>query len=68
MIVIPAVSRIEKDWATGRVLRLNMIATINEGFAEKMEVTDTPTFILFDTEGRELERWVRDAPPVEDLP
>ncbi len=68
MIVIPVVNRIAEDWTAGRVVRLNLITDINKAIAEKLEVTDTPTFILFDAQGNELERWVRDAPPLEELP
>lgn len=67
-MVLPVVDRISAEWTAGRTLRLNLATDINKAFAEKMDVTDTPTFILFDVHGNEQERWVRNAPAVEDLP
>lgn len=60
--------RIEAAWSAGRVLRLNMITAVNESFAEQMHVTTTPTFILFDAAGVEQDRWLLEAPNLEDLP
>jgi thioredoxin-related protein len=62
------VSSVANEWKTGRVLRLNTASQANREYADRVGVTDTPTFILFDREGKELRRWVRDAPTLADLP
>jgi hypothetical protein len=68
MIVIPVVDRIAESWTVGRTLRLNLVVEVNKDYAESLGVVDTPTFILFDALGREQERWVGDAPTMEELP
>jgi hypothetical protein len=68
MIVIPAVDRITNLWTTGRTLRLNIAVEVNKAYAETVGVTDTPTFILFDASGKEQERWLGEAPAIEELP
>ncbi len=62
-----AVSGISEAWPSGRVLRLNLSAEANRRYAERLGVTTTPTFILFDTDGREKRRWVGVAPHPEQL-
>jgi len=62
------VSGIAKNWKTGRVVRLNTISEINKKYAEKINVKDTPTFILFDAGGKEQRRWNREAPKLAELP
>jgi hypothetical protein len=62
------VSRIAEEWKTGRVLRLNTVSEVNRQYADHIGVTDTPTFILFDSSGQELRRWSREAPTVAELP
>jgi hypothetical protein len=62
------VSGITTSWKRGRVLRLNTSAEVNRRYAEQVRVKDTPTFILFDSLGREQRRWVREAPALSDLP
>jgi thioredoxin-related protein len=41
-----------ENWKTGRVVRLNTISEATRKYAEKINVKDTPTFILFDAEGK----------------
>jgi DTW domain-containing protein YfiP len=62
------VSSVAKEWKAGRVLRLNTISEVHRAYADRIGVIDTPTFILFDTAGKEQRRWVRDAPALADLP
>jgi thioredoxin-related protein len=62
------VSSVAKEWKAGRVLRLNTGSEVHREYADRIGVTDTPTFILFDPAGKERRRWVRDAPPLADLP
>jgi hypothetical protein len=61
------VSRIGEEWTTGRVLNLNLASGVNNEYAKKMDVTTTPTFILFDSSGKEQNRWVGTAPLVTEL-
>lgn len=71
-MLIPAVSRIAKEWKTGKVLRLNVGEFVgskaNQRFADRIGVQTTPTFILFDKDGQEQCRWVGEAPTLSDLP
>jgi hypothetical protein len=62
------VSSVAKEWKAGRVLRLNTAFEANRAYADRIGVTDTPTFILFDPVGKEQRRWVHDAPGLADLP
>ena len=60
-------SRLADEWTEGRVLRLNTVSEINKRYADKIGVTTTPTFILYDNAGKELRRWIEAAPSVVDL-
>jgi hypothetical protein len=68
MFQIPAVGRVAAEWKAGRVLRLNTLSQVNREYADSISVADTPAFILFDPAGREMQRWMREAPAVADLP
>ena len=61
-------SGIAEKWKTGRVVRLNTISEINKKYAERINVKDTPTFILFDADGKEVRRWNRETPKLAELP
>jgi hypothetical protein len=68
-MLIPAVSRLAKEWTAGKVLRLNRsFFKVNQQYAERLGVTTTPTFILFDGQGHEQGRWVGTVPALADLP
>jgi hypothetical protein len=63
------VSRLNESWKSGRVLRLNLRWTeVNQQYSKEMKVERTPTWILFDPEGNEVERWVDNLPTLEQLP
>jgi DTW domain-containing protein YfiP len=62
------VSGIAENWKTGRVVRLNTMSEATRKYAEKINVKDTPTFILFDASGKEQRRWSREAPKLAELP
>jgi hypothetical protein len=63
------VSRLNETWKSGRVLRLNLLfADVPQQFAKEMQVERTPTWILFDTAGHEMNRWVDKLPTIEELP
>lgn len=67
MLVIPAVSGLSEMWTTGRIIRLNTVSQVNRQYAKSLGVTDTPTFILFDSTGREHRRWQKEAPMLTEL-
>jgi len=64
----PAVSRLQNQWTFGRVLRLNILSTVNKEYAKTIGVERTPTFLLFDAQGQELRRWLDKAPRLDELP
>jgi hypothetical protein len=68
MVVMPVVNRITNEWQAGRVLRLNMSFPGIRAYAKQMEVVKTPTFIVLDENGREMMRWVGEAPDWSALP
>ena len=62
-------SRLNETWSTGRILRLNLLwGEVNQQFSKEMKVERTPTWILFDAEGNEVDRWVDNLPSLEELP
>jgi thioredoxin-related protein len=63
------VSRLTGDWKTGRIIRVNLtVNKVNKDYAEQRNVEMTPTFILFDTTGREVRRWTSTVPEIGELP
>jgi hypothetical protein len=62
------VSSLTNEWKTGRVLQLNTASEASRTFADRIGVTDTPTFILIDRAGKEQRRWNREAPTLAELP
>ena len=65
--MFPAVRRLTGEWKDGRVLRVNIIYKVSREYAERIGVKQTPTFLLFDAEGREVRRWVGEAPTAAEL-
>jgi thioredoxin-related protein len=61
------VNRLTREWKDGRVLRVNLIYKVSQEYSGKNGVESTPTFILFDSNGREVQRWVGEAPTPADL-
>ena len=68
MMVMPVVNRIADEWENGRVLRLNVSFEFIQVYASQVGVEQTPTFILFDAQGEEMQRWVGSAPDWDELP
>jgi hypothetical protein len=63
------VSRLGSQWKSGRILSLNLfLDEVNKQVAGDFKVRRTPTYILFDRDGREVKRWVSEQPRVEELP
>lgn len=63
----PLVQRLEKEWRGGRVVTLDVMDPQIRRFGDEVGFEITPTFILYDTQGQELGRWVGRAPTVEEL-
>jgi hypothetical protein len=55
------VDRLQAEWTTGRVLRVDILTPIGREFARRHDFVGTPTFVLFDGTGQEIKRW--QAPP-----
>ena len=53
--------RLQADWKTGQVLRVDILTPVGREFARQHEFVGTPTFVLFDGQGKEIKRW--QAPP-----
>lgn len=63
----PIVDGLERDWKGGRVLRLEFTEPAVRAFGQQVGFEITPTFILYDGHGRELERWLGSPPALEEL-
>jgi thioredoxin-related protein len=60
------VDRLQSDWKTGRVLRVDILTPIGREFARRHDFVGTPTFVLFDSQGKEVKRWPR-PPSLSEL-
>jgi len=60
------VDRLQTEWKTGRVLRVDILNPIGREFARRHDFVGTPTFVLFDGTGREIKRW-QQPPSVSEL-
>lgn len=63
----PAVQRLAEAWTGGRLVSLDVMDPDIRRFGDEVGFEITPTFILYDTRGQELGRWVGRAPTVEEL-
>jgi thioredoxin-related protein len=61
------VQRLEEEWASGQVVTLDAMDPRIRAFGEEVDFQVTPTFILFDSQGSEIRRWVGRAPSLEEL-
>ncbi len=59
--------RIEEEWKDGWVLLLDMANPGTRQFAAEVGFEFTPTFILYDAQGNEVQRWRR-PPDLGELP
>jgi hypothetical protein len=55
------VDRLQAEWTTGRVLRVDILNPIGREFARRHAFVGTPTFVLFSGDGAEVKRW--QSPP-----
>jgi len=63
----PLVQRLEQQWTTGQVVTLDVMDPQIRRFGAEVDFEVTPTFILFDPQGREVQRWVGRVPAVAEL-
>ncbi len=61
-------SRLEENWKTGQVIKLDMLNPATRAFGSEVGFQLTPTFILFDGAGKELKRWRTMPPELSELP
>lgn len=61
-------SRLSEEWKDGRVLALNILESgTNWAYYQKLGIKQTPVFILFDAQGREIKRWGGSVPKRDEL-
>lgn len=63
----PLVQRLEREWTAGQVVTLDALDPQIRQFGAEVGFEVTPTFILFDREGNELQRWIGRAPDLDEL-
>lgn len=59
--------RLEREWTDGKVVTLDVMDPQIRQFGAEVGFEVTPTFILFDAQGDEVQRWVGRAPSLEEL-
>jgi hypothetical protein len=62
------VQRLEREWTGGQVVTLDVMAPQIRLYGAEVGFEVTPTFILFDAQGREMQRWVGRVPGLAELP
>ena len=63
----PLVQRLEREWSDGQVVTLDVMDPQIRAFGAEVGFEVTPTFILFDAQGDEVQRWVGRAPSLDEL-
>jgi len=61
------VDGLERDWQDGRVLRLEFTEPAVRTFGQQVGFETTPTFILYDGQGQEIQRWRGRPPSLDEL-
>ena len=59
--------RLEQQWTSGKVVTLDVMEAPIRQFGAEVGFEVTPTFILFDPQGKELKRWVGRTPAAAEL-
>lgn len=60
--------RLEREWSGGQVVTLDIMDPQIRQFGAEVGFEVTPTFILFDAQGNEVQRWTGHAPRLDELP
>lgn len=64
----PLVQRLAQEWTSGQVVTLDIMDPQIRLFGAQVGFEVTPTFILFDSQGAEVQRWTGRAPGLDELP
>ncbi|HZY44680.1 MAG TPA: hypothetical protein VFF70_08025 [Anaerolineae bacterium] len=56
-----------QKWTTGQIIRVDILTPIGREFADGHNFEGTPTFVLFNRSGQEINRWRR-PPSINELP
>ena len=64
----PLVQRLDEEWTAGKIVTLDVMDPQIRQYGDEVGFEVTPTFILYDAAGNELQRWVGRAPSIDDLP
>ena len=64
----PLVQRLEREWTGGQVVTLDVMDPQIRLYGAEVGFEVTPTFILFDAQGHEVQRWVGRVPGLAELP
>ena len=67
MAAKPIVDRLEQDWTTGQIVRVDILTPVGREFANRHDFQGTPTFVLFDDAGNEVQRWRGRPPELSEL-
>ncbi len=59
--------RLDEEWTAGTVVTLDVMDSRIREYGDSVGFEVTPTFILFDASGNEVQRWVGRAPALEEL-
>lgn len=59
--------RLKDDWQTGQILRVDILTPVGREFADQHDFQGTPTFVLFDGAGNEVQRWRGRPPELREL-
>jgi hypothetical protein len=62
------VQRLEREWTGGQVVTLDVMDPQIRLYGAEVGFEVTPTFILFDAQGREMQRWIGRVPGLAELP
>lgn len=63
----PVVDGLEREWAEGRITRLDISSPAGGDTARRYGFEFTPTFILLAGDGSEVRRWVGRPPSLAEL-
>ncbi len=67
MAAKPIVDRLKAEWTTGQILRVDVLTPVGREFANQHGFEGTPTFVLFDGAGSEVQRWRGKPPELREL-
>ena len=63
----PVVDGLARSWTQGQILRLDILTPVGREFGRLHGFQSTPTFVLFNGDGREVARWLGRPPSLSEL-